>query len=341
MSKFFSRSSGIKVIIKSINNCTNLVVVKKLKIKTVVANVKHLFKNLIYFTFVILLLSNCVPNKKIVYLQHGQELKTKHTTDSVLRSYQLKKEPYKLKSEDIISLRVASVTEEEYNFIRQYEMQLGQIRKLNQYSQGASGNQGQGSFRGMNYNQMNNMQGGASSLFLSNLNSGFKIDSRGQLDLPQIGKIDLGGLTITEAEEKIQKALQGYYETPMVRIELLSFHFTILGEVENEGRYTSFDPEMNIFDAFLLSGNLTEFADRSNIKIVRNDGDEAEIIYLNTLDEDLLLAKNYFLKPNDLIIVPPLKARTSQRYTIPRTNTIIGIVSSSLSLIALIITLNR
>ena len=298
------------------------------------------------FFLLALFASACVPNKKIVYLQHNEELKKDFPTDSVLRTYSLKKEPYLLKPEDIISLRVASITSQEYNFISQYEMQLGSVRKLSQYSSGTpttgEGVRGGDGLDRMNLGNLNNLGGGAgSSLLLERLNGGFKIDSKGELELPQIGNIELAGLTITEAEEKIREALDGFYETPMVRVQLLNFHFTILGEVTREGRYTSYDPEPNIFDALILAGNLTELADRANIKIIRNNGDRSEIIYLNTLDENLLTADNFYLKPNDMIIVPPLRARSAQRYTLPRINTALGIISSSISLVALIITLSN
>jgi len=288
------------------------------------------------------LIYSCVPNRKIVYLQDRDELKTKYPTDTVLRSYPVKREPYRLRAGDIISMRVASVTDEEYNFISKYEMQLGSIKELNQYSTGnaAANDKGQTSQTNWNYGNLGQMEG-STALLLERLNSGFKIDSKGNLDLPQVGPIRLEGLTISQAEDTIKSALQGYYETPMVRVQLLSFHYTILGEVTNEGRYTSYNPNLNIFDAFLLAGNLTELADRSQIKIVRQNGDAHEIIYLNTLKEELLSNQNFYLKPNDMIIVPPLQARNAQRYTLPRINTVLGIVGSAISVAALILTLSK
>jgi len=290
----------------------------------------------------ILLAASCVPNKKITYLQYGDDLKEKSPLDTVMRTYPLQKTLYTLLPEDIISLRVASLTGEEYNFIKKYETDLGIIRKLNQYNQGE--NQG-GSAGVMNQRMLGGGtaagEGGMSSIMLDRMNSGFVLDLNGELELPQIGKVKLSGLTIPEAEAKVKEALDGYFETPMVRIQLLNFHFTILGEVESEGRYTSFSPETTIFDAISISGNLTEFADRTNIKIVRQEGGESKVIYLNLLDERTLAARNFYLKRDDLIIVPPLEARTTNRYTLPNVTRVLGIVSAALSLTALIISLSN
>ncbi len=300
-------------------------------------------KRLVYLPLFVYLLTACVPAEKLAYLQAPEGLETIQPYDSVTNTYKLRKTPYQLKPTDVISLRVASITQNQYNFIKQYEEDLGLIRKLNQYDQGQQQNT-----MGGNQNQipggiMNNGGEGAGlpTIFLDRQNTGFVLDLEGNLELPQIGIVELAGLTIPEAEMKVKEMLEGYFETPMVRIQLLNYHFTIVGEVQNEGRYTSFDPEINIFDAITLAGNLTEFADRATIKIVRTEENESRVIYLNALDERTLNAENFFLKRGDLIIVPPLDARTASMYTLPNTARVLGIVGSITGLVALIITLSQ
>lgn len=286
----------------------------------------------------------CVPGKRLVYLQHGNELGEERNKDTVLRSYDLKYVPYTLRANDIISLRVASVTKNEYNFINKYQSDLGIIRKLGQYDNGdLSGSQNTSSnILNTGSGGQGNASGVISSLTLDRLNTGFVLDLDGKLNLPEIGELQLSGLTIPEAEDKVTQLMNGYYETPMVRIQLLNFHFTILGEVGNEGRFTSFDPDITVFDAFSIAGNLSEFADRSNIKIIRSDGGtKKEIIYLNTLDEELLAANNLYIHRGDLIIIPPLPARTANRYTVPNFTKTLSFVSAALSLVALLVSLNN
>jgi polysaccharide biosynthesis/export protein len=111
--------------------------------------------------------------------------------------------------------------------------------------------------------------------------------------------------------------------------------------VNNEGRYTIFDPNASVIDAITLSGNLTDFADRSMIKVVRNQGDRAEIFYVNTLKEDLLGQPGFYLQPNDLLIVPPLKARQTRRYTLPTYTTAISVISTTLTLLLFLAGMNN
>ncbi len=305
-------------------------------------NKKRRAEIFILFALISVLVFSCVPGRKLAYLQAEGGLKAPQPYDSITSTYSLKKEEYKLQPQDIISLRIASITEDQFNFIKQYEEDLGLIRKLNQYSQGeVAGSQGGGNNN--NANQM--MRGGGGDegmlpVILDRQNTGFVLDLNGELELPVIGPVKMSGLTIPQAELAIKEKLEGYFETPMVRIQLLNFHFTILGEVENEGRYTSFNPETTIFDAITLAGNLTEFADRANIKIIRTEKGQSKVLYLNTLDEKTLTAENFYLKKDDLIIVAPLQARTTRRYTLSNLSNSLGIISTVVSAVVLIIALS-
>ncbi|MCK5207844.1 MAG: polysaccharide biosynthesis/export family protein, partial [Cyclobacteriaceae bacterium] len=229
-------------------------------------------------------ISGCVTNKQLTYLQYENDLKEINPTDTIMRQYSLKKKVYRLLPNDIISIRIASITDDEYNFIKKYETDLGLIRKLDQYSRNIE----EEVQLNNNFNSRMNIggvDGQISSIALDRQNTGFTIDANGELELPEIGVLKMSGLTIPEAEFKVKETLEGFYEVPMVRIQLLNYHFTVLGEVEGEGRYTSYDPRLTIFDAISLAGNIGEFADRSNIKIIRQEDEQAKVLYLNMLDE--------------------------------------------------------
>ncbi len=292
---------------------------------------------------VICILGACVPNKRLVYLQSKHEPRrgAVNNTDSLSRTYTTHLTNYILKPGDIISVRIASITPGDYDFVKKYEEQLGLIRKLNQYNQGnptggnvgGAGGVGGGAVGGAGTGDM-------ISLSLDRLQSGFILDDEGNLELPYINKLKLAGLTIPQTELLVRQKLVGYFETPVVRVQILSFHFTILGEVTKEGRYTIFDPSANIVDAIAMASNLTELADRSKIKIVRMDGVQAKVFYVNMLREDILGQPGYYLQPNDLIIVPPLPVRPVNKY-LPNYSIFISLAASTLALTLYIISLKK
>lgn len=291
----------------------------------------------------ILSMASCVQNKKILYLQKPKSNKADYPKDSVIREYPLAYKPYQLRPNDIIALRVGTLTSKEFNFVREYEEQLGEIRKLNQYVQSPQYRSNQGNQRGGGIFGNNNLgnigrigQGLDESIVLGRLQTGFEINEEGELGLPEIGMISLEGLTIPEAEDLIEEKLTGFFETPIVRIQMLNFHFTIMGEVNAEGRFTTYNTKNSIFDAILMAGNLTEFADRKNIKIIRTIDQTSQVIYVDPLDEEMLMAKNYYLQPNDMIVVPPLKARFWRRYILPDASTALALLTAAISIFLLV-----
>lgn len=292
----------------------------------------------------LILLGSCVPNNKIVYLQDRQAKERQYPRDSIIKAYHDQYRQYRLKENDIISIRIGSLTPSEYNFVRNYEVQLGLIRKLGQYESGVGVdnqsnlrfNQGLGGGNGTDREDL-------STLFLDRQNTGFILDEFGQLEMPELGTVGLKDLTLDEAEEKIKSLLleNKLFETPIIRIQLLSFHFTVLGEVEKEGRFTTYDPETDLFDALVMAGNLTEFADRANIKIIRKVNGQSLVIYVNTLDQQYLAANTLYLYPDDMIIVPPLKARYWRQYVLPDARTALSILSAAISIFLLVETIRN
>ncbi len=300
----------------------------------------RLLKGAIVLVVIIYWMSACVPTKRLTYLQYGDDLKGDNLIDTVLRSYEIKRKTFYLKPDDIISLRVASITENKYNFIKKYETDLGLIRKLDQYNRSID-QEGSNNSRLNSRLNLNSGDGVISSLILDRQNTGFTLDANGELELPEIGVLKLKGLTIPEAELVVKQALDGYYEAPMVRIQLLNYHFTVVGEVNTEGRFTTYDPTITIFDALSLAGDIGEFADRSNVKIIRNENGEAKVLYIDLLNEVTLNSENYFIQRNDVIVVPALEARTSQTYTIPNISKTLGWIGALTGILALVISLSR
>ncbi|HZF62994.1 MAG TPA: polysaccharide biosynthesis/export family protein, partial [Chitinophagaceae bacterium] len=92
------------------------------------------------------------------------------------------------------------------------------------------------------------------------------VDNKGQLELPVIGLVEVGGLTIREAEEKIKRTASDFLKTPTVRLKLLNFTFTVLGEVAGQGSFIAPEPKVNILQALGQAGGFTENANREKIR---------------------------------------------------------------------------
>jgi polysaccharide biosynthesis/export protein len=245
----------------------------------------------------LIFLSSCVTNKKYVYLQKDDVNKKDMPKDSVLREYDLQSFDYKIQPEDIISVRFESLTPEEYDFLKS-----------------ESGQQ-----------TMSLSQGNA-------LLMGELVDKNGEIPFHVIGKVKVSGLTVFEIQEKLQKLANQYLESPLVKVRLINFRVTILGEVKREGTITLTNNRIGFMEAIGLVGGLTDLAEKSSVKLIRQQNGKAEIQYINLLDENFLNSPDYYVYQNDILIVPALKQRAYQTYFGKN----LALIISSLSLLILV-----
>ena len=95
------------------------------------------------------------------------------------------------------------------------------------------------------------------------------VDLEGNIELPQIGKIKLEGMTKEQAKIVITNAYKEYLVEPMVTITFAEFRFSVLGEVGTQGVTTIKAEKVSIMEALALSGGLTQYSERENVKIIR------------------------------------------------------------------------
>ena len=266
----------------------------------------------IIILFLTLYILSCVPNRKVIYLRN-KSAKKSFPKDSVSNTYNIPVYKYKLQPKDIFSINIASITKKELDFFDDYAERMGPILTINN-SKHPIGVSTSGS------NLNSNSQSRKQLLFV--------VNDSGYVDFPVLGLIYLKGLTMDEATLRIKATAENFFEKPLVRINLVSFQFTIFGEIQTEGIFTSYDPEINLMEAISLAGNLTEFADRGNIKIIRKENNIEKVIYVNLLNEKFLTSPYFYILPNDIIIVPPLKAKFIKKYALGNYSTFVSIFSS-------------
>jgi polysaccharide export outer membrane protein len=237
-----------------------------------------------------------------VYLQKNDIHKEGLKMDSVVRDYKINPFDYRLQTNDIIDIDFKSLTPKEFDILSKNELQMPQNININ--------------------------QGGA-------LLIGHLVDEKGEIPLPVIGKVKVGGLTIFEAQDKLQAIANQYLESPTVKVRLLNYRFTILGESNRQGTVILPNNQVTLLEAIGQSGGLSDMADRSKIKVIRQQGSKVEVQYINLLDENFINSPYYYVNQNDIIIVPALKQRPYQTYFGKN----LALFISSLSLLLIVINL--
>lgn len=161
------------------------------------------------------------------------------------------------------------------------------------------------------------------------------IDSDGSITLPLLGSIKAEGLTKTQLKEKIVNAFveKELLKDPVVTIRYVNFRVTVLGEVNNPTVVPVPNEKISLLEAIGLAGDLTIFARRDNIMILREENDQKIIKRINLNSSELLTSPYYYLKSNDIVYVEPNKAKVA---TASRSVQWLPIILSGLTLIAII-----
>jgi polysaccharide biosynthesis/export protein len=136
---------------------------------------------------------------------------------------------------------------------------------------------------------------------------GYDVNADGNLVIPAVGVLKVSGLTLGKTRELIQSYADKVFKNSTVECKLLSFKFTVIGEVKVPGSYLNYNNYLTVLEAIGRAGGLDDYGDRTNILIVRPFDKGTKTFRINMQDRQILSSEAYFLLPNDVVIVQPLK----------------------------------
>lgn len=145
----------------------------------------------------------------------------------------------------------------------------------------------------------------------SNALIGYLVDENGDIEFPFVGKINVGSLTLEQAGNKIEQALGEYVANTTILVKFIDNQVSILGEVQEQGVYSFSQEKLNIYEALALGGGLTRYGNRRNIILIRQEGERIMHHKLNLSDSKIASKDYYYILPNDVIVVEPLKSISS------------------------------
>ena len=142
----------------------------------------------------------------------NKELEYFHTKENDELLY-TRNHDYRLQLNDLLSIQISSVTEDKYDFFNKEQSSNSQLMVSNPYLYG------------------------------------YLIEKDSVLELPIIGRIYAVGKTLQELESEIQQKAIVYFKDPIVKVNILNFEVSILGEVNSPKRYKVVHPNLNILVA--------------------------------------------------------------------------------------------
>ncbi|EOR94072.1 Polysaccharide export outer membrane protein [Arcticibacter svalbardensis MN12-7] len=166
--------------------------------------------------------------------------------------------------------------------------------------------------------------------------TGFLVDKNGNVAIPMIGALKLGGLTTYQARELIQQKATFFFKDPTVQVRFANYKITVIGEVNRPAAYTVPNEKVTLLDAIGLAGDLTIYGKRDNVLLIRDNADKKEFIRFNLNSSDILKSPYFYLKQNDVIYIEPGKGKIAAN-NVARTQSL-AIVGSILSVLIVLLT---
>lgn len=232
---------------------------------------------LILSTIILIVVSGCRSHRDMTYLNELSETLTDQKVLTPSFSYQVK--PY-----DNLFISVVSGNSE---LDEVYNPMLVGIGKLN---------------------NQNNVWSNQASQFVN----GYLVDGEGEISLPIFGNINVANLTLNECEEKIRHHALQFLKDATVKVRLLNYRVTVIGEVISPGVYYSYNPSLNIFDVIGLGGGSKNTADLGKVLLVREQDKAVQTYRLNLNSTAVLESPGFKIQPNDVIIVQPAKLKNAE-----------------------------
>src|SRR5664280_629066 len=146
-------------------------------------------------------------------------------------------------------------------------------------------------------------QGESGSLY------GYNVNPDGDIVIAAVGQIKVSGITLEEARLALQKLADNVFKNSTVECKLLSFKFTVIGEVKAPGAYINYNNYLTVLEAIGRAGGIGDFGNRNRVLVVRPMDKGTRTFRINLQDKTLITSEAYFLLPNDVVIVEPLKQK--------------------------------
>ena len=231
-------------------------------------------KKIVFFALFSVLFTSCISTKDLMYLQPDATSKS----DSIKVAQEVSK-PYRIQTNDVISITIKALYQ----------------KLVDMFSVTESASQSQTSLQGLYY-------------------TGYTVDDHGNIRVPILGELNVLGFTTDEVRLKVEKQLlEEYFKKDaniFVTVKLAGLKYTINGEIGSPGIKFLYQDRATIMEAIANSGDIPITGNRKDVQIIRKFPHGFETYSIDLTKESAMSSPNFYIQPNDYIIIKPLKQKT-------------------------------
>ena len=131
----------------------------------------------------------------------------------------------------------------------------------------------------------------------------YLVDDDGYISYPELGNIQVEEKTVSEVRDIIQSEVDNYLESASVFVKLVNRNITLLGEVQQPGQKLMVKNQLTIFEALGAAGDITDYGNRLNVKLIRELPDGKHVAELDLTNPEVIYSPYYYVLPRDIVYV--------------------------------------
>ncbi|MCR9287878.1 MAG: polysaccharide biosynthesis/export family protein [Bacteroidetes bacterium] len=140
---------------------------------------------------------------------------------------------------------------------------------------------------------------------------GYLVSSKGNIEFPVLGTIQVGNLTTDELREKLKALLVPYLDKPVINVRVVNFTISVLGEVNIPGTFSVRGERITILESLGLAGDFTPYSNKDVVMVMREVNNERTFGYLDLRSPEVFKSPYFYLKQNDVVYIEPIKEKTA------------------------------
>jgi polysaccharide export outer membrane protein len=137
----------------------------------------------------------------------------------------------------------------------------------------------------------------------------YTVSQSGYINFPFVGEIYVKDLTLLEAQDAIERLVSEYLNNISISVKFINNTVSVVGEVKTPGVHKFYTDQLTIFQALSLAGDISDYGDKTNVTLVRETNNKIHYHYLDLTAKNVVESPHYYIIPNDVIIVKPIRAK--------------------------------
>jgi polysaccharide biosynthesis/export protein len=170
--------------------------------------------------------------------------------------------------------------------------------------------------------------------------SGYLVDDNGNIEFQQLGLLHIEGLTRNGLKTLLDSKLKDtLLKNPYYNIRFLNNRFTMIGEINKPGIFSIPSEHINLIEALSLAGDMTFYARRDNVLIIREQNGKREWGRVDVTKPEVMASPYFYLQQNDIVYVEQNKKKATAADQITSRN--ISIILALVSTVSIVYSILR